>query len=159
MPRLPDDCDPYLQKTPYDYLGVEPAAKAKDVRTAFANLENKIRNSGKEASQRAREQQELQSQYDQVSAGGRRVRVDFFLLDSSLGQKRCQAVAASIPKPDTQIADVVKPRKIRVTHDALLEDLERFLSEPPRVEGLHARPMPVHNDRPLPEPLAIQFDC
>jgi hypothetical protein len=149
----------YARETPYEYLGVAPTATATELRSKFAQLERDIRESGIDGSERARRQERLKSEYDKVSTGGQRVRVDFFLIDANIGARQCQAAAEAVPKPEAKVGDVVKPRRIRVTHEALFEDLLLLAAEPERVEGLFPRPMPTASQRKLPEPLKVQFDC
>ena len=151
--------DRYSRPTPYEFLGVPPTATATELRTRFAQLERDIRETGIDGSERARRQEKLKAEYDKVSTGGQRVRVDFFLIDANLGLRQCQAAAESVPKPEAKVGDVVKPRKIRVSHEALFEDLSLLVAEPERVEGLYPKPMTTTASRKLPEPLAIKFDC
>jgi len=149
----------YTRETPYEFLGVAPTASATELRGKFAQLERDIRESGLEGSERARRQERLKAEYDKVSTGGQRVRVDFFLIDANLGLRQCQAAAQAVPKPQAQVGDVVKPRRIRVTHEALFEDLAQMSAEPAHVEGLLPMPMQLSRAGRLPQPLLIQFDC
>lgn len=149
----------YLRETAYDILGVSTTATAVELRDKFADQEREIRESGLPPSERAKRGERVKLAYDQISTGGQRVRIDFFLVDSRLGQMQAQSVANTIPKPELSVDDVFKARKIRVTHEALWEDLEQLRAEPPRVEGINLRPMNVEVEYELPPPLAIAFDC
>jgi hypothetical protein len=140
-------------------LGVSSDATAVQLRDKFAEQEREIRESGLSPSERAQRGERLKQAYDQVSAGAQRVRVDFFLIDAQLGRRQAQAVADTVPKPDLALSEVIKPRKINVSHEALWEELDAFRREPPRVEGLQPRPLKTEVDYPLPPILAIQFDC
>ncbi len=149
----------YLRETAYEILGVSTTASAVELRDKFADQEREIRESGLSPSERARRGERVKVAYDQLSTGGQRVRIDFFLVDARLGQMQAQSVADTVPKPELSVDDVFKARKIRVTHEALWEDLEQMQAEPPRVEGLNLRPMNVDVEYELPPPLAIAFDC
>ncbi len=149
----------YIRETAYEILGASTSATALELRDKFAEQEREIRESGLSSSERGKRADRVKLAYDQLSTGGQRVRIDFFLVDARLGQMQAQSVADTVPKPELAVDDVFKARKIRVTHEALWEDLEQMQADPPRVEGLNLRPMNVEVDYELPPPLAIAFDC
>jgi hypothetical protein len=159
MPDLPEALDRYQKPLPYEVLGVAPDASARDVLNSRNALKRDLQEAGGDPSERARKLQRIEEAYDQVCKPANRMRIDFFLLDPKVGLRQCQALAQGLTRPNTDIQGVIKPRNIRVTHAALLDELATFFREPPKVIGLHVRPMDVQERATLPEPLAIQFDC
>lgn len=151
--------DRYERRTAYDLLGVSPGAGAKEIRDRRNTLKRDLQESAMDAGERARQMQRVEEAYDLVSKAEQRLRVDFFLLDPAVFQKQCEAVARTLTTPKTEVEGVIKPRRVRVSHAALLDDLKGFFREPAKVAGLQPRPMEVADEQPLPEPLAIQFDC
>lgn len=149
----------YARETPYEILGTPTTASAEQLRARKAQLEEEIQVSGQSSSERARLEERLDQAYKQVSTGSRRVRADFFLVDPRLGQMQAQAAANQVPKPDLSIDDAFRPRKIKVLHETVWEDLEQMQSDPPRIEGMHPRPMRADAEYDFPPLLAIEFDC
>jgi hypothetical protein len=158
MPDLPDTFDRYKAPLPYEVLGVSTDADAREIRDRHNELQRNLQEAGVSASDRGREAQRLESAYNQLRVAGNRMRVDFFLLDASLGAKQCEAAAKALARPALELKGVLKPRTFRVSHAVLLGDLERFVQEPAKVVGLHPRLMELGADE-LPEPLALDFDC
>jgi len=158
MATIPDVIDWYQEATPYAALGIEsPDADAKEVRDAYNGLKRDLQEQNIPAPERAKRSQELESAYEQIRMPAARVKVDFFLLDRNLGRKQCEAIAAGLPKPNTDVEGVFKPRNIRVTHEVLYEQLQQFFAEPPKVGGVF--PTPIDLDEPdLPLLLAVRFD-
>jgi hypothetical protein len=158
MPDLPEAFDRYRSALPYEVLGVSPDADAREIRDKHNELQRNLQEANVGPSERTKEGQRLESAYNQLRVPGNRMRIDFFLLDAGLGAKQCEAVAKSLARPDTEMKGVLRPRSFKVTHAALLDDLQRFEHEPAKVVGLHPRPMEIA-DEELPEPLAVDFDC
>jgi hypothetical protein len=154
-----NELDRYRRPSPYDVLGVGPDASAREIVGARNNLKRDLQEKGGDPAHRAKEMQRIEAAYDQLCKADLRVRIDFFLLDPKLFLKQTQAIAQRVPKPKAELEGVFKPRQIRVTHAALIDELKQFFQEPPRVGGLFHRPMEFPADTKLPEPLAIQFDC
>ena len=77
---------------------------------------------------------------------------------ANLGKKQCEAIAAGVKKPNTEVEGVVKPRNIRVTHEVLYDQLAEYFTEPPKVGGLFPAPMAIGNPE-IPAALDIRFDC
>ena len=159
MRDLPEVFDRYGGKNPYEVLGLSPDAGAAEIRDRHAELLRNLQEAGASSGDRAREKERLDAAYLPLRMAGTRMRIDFFLLDSQLGLKQCEAVAKTLAKPNTDVKGIIKPRQIRVTHAALLDELKTFEHEPGKVVGLHPRPMEMEEPSALPEPLAIQFDC
>ena len=159
MGNIPTECNRYRRATPYEVLGVSPNATAKDIRDHYTRLTREVRDSGLDVAERSKREKQLEEAYAQLRIAANRIKVDFFLLDKSLGMKRCRAIAEKLGKPDTEVAKIVKPRQIRVTHEALVDLLDDLRHEPARVVGLHPRPVETEEEASLPSPLAIQFDC
>lgn len=159
MPGLLDGLDWYERPTPYDVLGVTPDGGAAEIRDSYNGLLRNLQETGASSSDRAKEKERLDGAYNQLRVAGSRMRVDFFLIDPQLGQKQCEAIARTLAKPNTEVQGVIKPRQIKVTHAALLDELKTFNQEPPKVVGMHVKPMEITEPFALPEPLAIEFDC
>lgn len=153
------DLDRYQRPTPYEVLGVMPDATMVEVRDRRTNMQRDVQEARMDASARAKELQRIEAAYDKLCKSEMRVRVDFFLLDGKLFLRRCESIAKTLTKPTTDVQGVIKPRKIRVNHAALLGDLKAFEREPEKVSGFLPRTMEVPEPAQLPEPLAIQFDC
>lgn len=151
--------DPHAEQTPYDFLGLAPDASAVEIRDRFNELQRDIQESGLSVSERAKRKEQLENAYNQLRVSSQRVKVDFWILDSRIGSKQCESIADSVAKPQTEIKGLIKPKTIRVTHDAMLGEPPRFVDKPERVVGLHAQPMDVAEPAMLPAPLEIQFDC
>ncbi|NOX55925.1 MAG: J domain-containing protein [Planctomycetes bacterium] len=159
MTKIPQECDRYRRETPYDVLGVPPDATPKEIRNRYTCLTREVRESGLDVAERSKREKRLEEAYSQLRIAANRIKVDFFILDRSLGLKQCQAIAETLSEPDTEVADIIKPRRIRVTHDALLDCLDRLRREPEKVIGLHPQPIEIAETVSLPPPLAVQFDC
>lgn len=159
MADLPENLDRYRRQSPYEILGVAPDATAKEINDRHNTLQHDLRESGVNSSERTKEMNRLSNAYKLVCKPGERLRVDFFLLDSKLGIKQCEAIVRQLPKPSADIKGFIKPRKIRVTHAALHDELLAFHRDPARVTGFHAQPMEIAETSSLPEALAIHFDC
>lgn len=153
------DFDFYDRPTPYEVLGVSPDASAADIRDRHNALQRDIQERDIPLAERSREKERLDAAYNQLRVAGGRMRVDFFLLDARVGLKQCATIAAELPKPNTQIEGLIRPRQIKVTHVALLDELEAFFRDPGKVVGLVPRPMDVDEPFMLPGPLAVTFDC
>lgn len=151
--------DRYQRESAYEILGVGSDASAVEIRDRRNVLQREINDREKDSNQRAKELERVENAYNQVCTGDLRVRVDFFLLDAKLFLKQSEAIARTLTKPKTDVEGVIKPRKIRVTHAALLDELKDFQREPEKVVGFHPRTMEIAEPVPLPGPLAIQFDC
>jgi DnaJ-class molecular chaperone len=148
----------YTGRTPYDVLGVPPDADARQVRDAFNALQRDLQEKGLSPAELAKQTQALQVAYDQLRDPAERVRVDFRLLDRNLGKKQCEAIAAGVKKPNTEVEGVVKPRNIRVTHEVLYDQLAEYFTDPPKVGGLFPAPMELGNPE-IPAALDVRFDC
>ena len=159
MPELADELDPYRCETPYDVLGVTPEASAVEIRNKYNALKRDLQESGLSARERGQKQERIDSAYDQLRTPAQRVRIDFKFLDRTLGSRQCEAIARTLGKPNTDVGKLIKPRRIRVTHEALLGDLKSFFTDPPKPVGLHPRPIELCEPVPLPEPLEVTFDC
>ena len=159
MAETTETLDRYERRTAYDLLGVSPGASAKEIRDRRNTLKRDLQEAAMDAGERARQMQRVEEAYDLVSKAEQRLRVDFFLLDPVVFQKQCEAVAQTLTKPKTDVDGVIKPRRVRVNHTALLDDVKSFFREPAKVTGLQPRPMELAEEQPLPEPLAIRFDC
>jgi hypothetical protein len=159
MSELLEGLDFYERPTPYEVLGVSIDATAKDVRDRHVVLSRELLDKGGSTAEQAKQKEPLDKAYEQLRVAKERVKVDFFLLDSRLGRKQAEALAKALPKPDTNVTGMLKPKQVRVTHAALLAELREFYTEPERVEGLHPRPMDVSDSASLPDPLAVAFDC
>ena len=153
------ELDRYQKQSPYEVLGVQPDASATEIRDHRTNMQRDIQEAKMDASTRAKELQRIEAAYDLLCKADLRVRIDFFLLDGKLFLKRCESIARTLSKPKTDVEGVIKPRKIRVDHAALLTDLKSFQRELDKVVGFQPRAMEVPEPVQLPEPLAIQFDC
>ena len=148
----------YTARTPYDILGVPPDADARHVRDTFNALQRDLQEKGLPAGELAKRTQELEAAYGELRDPANRVRVDFRLLDRNLGRKQCEAIAAGLPKPNTDVSGVVKPRNIKVTHEVLYDQLGGYAAEPPRVTGLFPAPLEFGNPE-IPDALDVRFDC
>jgi curved DNA-binding protein CbpA len=156
---MSDDLDRYQRQSAYDLLGVPPGASAKEIRDRRNTLKYDLKEATMDASERAKQMQRIEEAYDQVSKAELRLKIDFFLLDPRVFLKQCETIAQDLTKPKTEVDGVIKPRRVRVSHSAILDDMQRFMREPGKVIGLHPRPMEIPEASPLPAPLAIQFDC
>ena len=159
MPQLPEDVDPYNGESPYDILGVKPSATAKEIKNTYARTKRDIQESGLTPSERAQKLQIIEEAYNQLRVAANRVQVDFFTVDNEIGHRQCRAVAEAFQKPDTDVGDLIKPKRIRVSHQALVDSIADLEREPERVVGLHALPIQADQRLAIPEPLAVQFDC
>jgi curved DNA-binding protein CbpA len=159
MPELADELDPYRCETPYDVLGVPPEASAVEIRNKYNSLKRDLQESGLDAREHGQKKERIEAAYNQLRTPAQRVRIDFKFLDRSLGSRQCEAIAKTLEKPNTDVGKLIKPRRIRVTHEALLGDLQTFFADPPRPVGLHPRSIELCDPVPLPEPLEVRFDC
>ena len=151
--------NPYSDPLPYDILGVKPDASAVDIRDRYNALQREIQESGAPIAERSKRKAALEEAYNKLRVSGQRVRIDFGILDPAIGLKQCETIAQSVATPSTTVAGLVKPRTIQVMHTTLLNEPANMVDEPPRVTGLHPRPIEIVASSPLPPPLAVQFDC
>jgi tetratricopeptide (TPR) repeat protein len=78
------------------------------------------------------------------------------------GQAHRVAIAQELLSPNAKIEGLVQPKGVRVTHTALLAELQPYVAEPPAVSDLHWQPieMEIHaGAQRLPGSLKIEFDC
>src|SRR3954468_3331002 len=159
MSELLEGLDFYERPTPYQVLEVPTDATAKEISVQHTKRCRALLEEGGSTTEQVKQKQPLDKAYEQLRVAKERVKVDFFLLDPRLGRKQAEALAKALPKPDTNVTGMLKPKQVRVTHNALLAELREFYTEPERVEGLHPRPMDVSDSAALPDPLAVAFDC
>jgi|SRR5947209_7215239 len=163
MPEPLEGLDFYERPTPYEVLGVSPDAGAAEIRDRYAGLQRDMALAGATAEARAKEKERLDAAYNQVRVASGRMRVDFFLLDPQLALKQAEAAAKEVPRPDTDVAGVIKPRQLTVRYTAVLGELKAFFGDPGKVVGMFARPMELEEaaagGAALPDLLMPQFDC
>ena len=159
MDATTDILERYRGQTPYAALGIEATdSDARHVRDTFYGVLRDLQEQNLPPEVRVMRSQELEAAYDLLRDPADRVKVDFFLLDRNLGRKQCEASAAGVPKPNTDITCVVKPRNIRVTHEVLYDQLALYFTDPPKVGGLFPAPMEIGSPE-IPDILDIAFDC
>jgi len=159
MPELPREIDPYRQDTPYDILGVKPTASAVEVRNRQTRLKRDIQESGLPAGERAKQLKELDEAYSQVRVAASRVQVDFFVVDNEVGIGQCRKIAESVGKPETDVDDLIRPKRITVNHLALVDTVQDFQTKPEKVVGFHPKSTGLGDRLSIPEQLQVQFDC
>ena len=159
MPKLPAEFDPYGQQTPYDILGVKPSSSTKDIRNRHTSLKRDIQESGLSPSERDKKLRPINEAYDQLRVSSNRIQVDFYFVDNEVGLQQCRKIAASVGKPQTDVGDLIRPKKITVNHLALVDTLEDFRHRPDKVVGFHPHATGLGDRLSIPEPLQVQFDC
>jgi hypothetical protein len=145
------------QPTPYEILGLSPAASAAEIRDRHSALVREIREAGGDAARL----REVETAYNALRNPLERAKVDFFLVDSQLGQQDCEAIARTLLSPEIKVEGLIQPKSVRVSHAAVMAEPKKYIVQPPPL-GEAVPPLESEQDarlRTLPGPLAIEFDC
>jgi DnaJ-class molecular chaperone len=128
--KIPDDKNPYSERTPFKILGVTPAATGAQIRDAHEQRIEEINDAAHDEKTRLAKLAELKQAYNTLRDPQSRAAVEAFLLADPEGREECIALARG-------------HQEVSFDYDRLLGQSDAVLATEPNPQGVDVSPRAV----------------